>query len=184
MKFCPLPLKGAYMIEADCFEDHRGRFARIFCTSEFASIGHTKPLIQANISVTKKTGCVRGMHFQYPPMAECKVVRCVEGRIFDVIVDLRPDSPTFLNWHGEELTPERMNAMYVPEGFAHGFQALEPNTQIVYMITAPYSPADEGGIRPDDPAIGINWPLPVSDISEKDRGHPLINSNFKGIALS
>lgn len=183
MRLNPLPLAGAYLIEDEPFADHRGRFARIFCAEELAATGLKKPIVQANLSQTNQIGSVRGMHFQFPPHAETKIIRCLQGAVFDVIVDLRKDSDTFLKWHGKKLTPDNGRAMFVPEGFAHGFQVLEENAQLLYMHTEFYTPKSEGGVRIDDPAIGIEWPLPPKDISDRDLNHPLIDKNFPGIEI-
>lgn len=181
MKLIPLPLDGLHLLETEPFGDHRGRFGRLFCARELAEIGLEKPVVQINHSLTREKGALRGMHFQRPPHAELKIVRCLRGRCFDVAVDLRPDSPTYMQWHGEILDPETMRAMYIPEGFAHGFQTLEQDTELLYLHTEFYEPTSEGAVRYDDPAIGIEWPLPVTDISDRDRSHPLIDKTFEGI---
>ncbi|WP_419786131.1 dTDP-4-dehydrorhamnose 3,5-epimerase [Pseudodesulfovibrio sp.] len=183
MRITPLPLSGCFLLESQPFTDHRGAFARLFCATELREAGLDTPLAQINFSHTVAPGAIRGMHFQYPPHAEVKIVRCLHGAVFDVAVDLRPGSPTFLNWHGEVLTPENLRAMYIPEGFAHGFQCLEPDSQLLYLHTANYAPDFEGGIRFDDPAVGIQWPLPPADLSERDRKHALIDDNFQGIQI-
>ena len=182
MKFIPLPLSGSYLIDVELFKDHRGSFARLFCVEELGRIGLSAPLAQINLSRTAAAGSIRGMHFQHPPHAETKIVRCLRGSVFDVAVDLRPDSPTFLHWHGEVLSADNMRAMFIPEGFAHGFQSLDADVELLYLHSACYAPGFEGGIRFDDPAMGIKWPLPPEDISDRDREHPLIDSTFQGIA--
>jgi dTDP-4-dehydrorhamnose 3,5-epimerase len=161
-------ITGLALIETTAFEDHRGAFARFFCARELAPLGLPGPIVQVNHSRTSARGAVRGLHFQHPPMAEVKIVRCLRGRIFDVAVDLRLGSPTFLQWRGVELTPESRLAFCVPRGFAHGFQALEPDSEILYLTTEYYSPEHEDGVRFDDPAVGVRWPLPLADISTKD----------------
>jgi dTDP-4-dehydrorhamnose 3,5-epimerase len=123
------------------------------------------------------------MHFQYPPHAEMKLVRCLKGRVWDVAVDLRYRSPTFLQWHAEELTPNSGRMMVIPEGFAHGFQVLEPDSELLYLHTAPYTPSAEGGLRHNDPKLGIHWPLHVTDLSERDAAHPLIGEAFQGVIV-
>jgi len=183
MRFSPLPLAGAYRIEDEPFADNRGRFSRIYCAEELSAIGHSKPILQANMSLTCQKGSVRGMHFQHPPHAEIKIIRCLQGAVFDVIVDIRKDSDTFLQWYGERLTPDTMSAMYVPEGFAHGFQTLEEDTQLLYMHTENYTPGSEGGLRFNDPALNIAWPLPSTDVSARDMKHPLIDTHFQGISI-
>lgn len=183
MKIAPLPLKDSYLILPDTFKDNRGRFARIFCKKELSTIGIEKEIVQINHSLTVKKGTLRGMHFQYPPKAEIKMVRCLRGSVFDVIVDLREGSSGFLCWHGEILSAENMKMMYVPEGFAHGFQTIEENCELLYLHTEFYSPASEGAIRFDDPIIGIEWPLDVTDISEKDKKYALLKNEFQGIKI-
>ena len=184
MKINKLSLKNAYVLEPEPFSDHRGKFVRIYCYKELQHIGHSKPIVQINHSLSRQKGAVRGMHFQYPQKAETKIIKCVCGSVFDVIIDLRRGSSTFLQWHGEVLSAENMKMMYVPEGFAHGFQVLEENTELLYSHTEFYSPEHEGGVRYDDPVINISWPLEVTDISEKDQSHPLLSKDFAGIDLS
>ncbi|MCJ2163210.1 MULTISPECIES: dTDP-4-dehydrorhamnose 3,5-epimerase [unclassified Pseudodesulfovibrio] len=183
MTITPLPMDGLYLVTTQPIEDERGSFARVFCSQEFKTIGLTKPLAQINLSQTVAPGSIRGMHFQHPPHAETKIVRCLRGSVFDIAVDLRQGSPTFLQWHGQKLTSENRQALFIPEGFAHGFQVLEPDSELLYLHTAPYSPDAEGGVRFDDPALSIEWPLPPSDLSERDRNHPLIDPTFKGIRI-
>lgn len=183
MKIAAMPLKGAFIIEPEPFEDTRGRFSRIFCKKEFQAIGLEKDIAQVNHSVTVQKGAIRGMHFQRPPMAEIKMVKCLRGSVFDVIIDLRKGSSTFLKWHGEILSAENMKMMYVSEGFAHGFQTLEEDSELLYFHTEFYSSEHEGGVRFDDPLINIQWPMEITDISEKDRNHPLLSQDFEGIVL-
>ncbi|ADU64258.1 MAG: dTDP-4-dehydrorhamnose 3,5-epimerase family protein [Pseudodesulfovibrio sp.] len=183
MRCTPLPLAGAYRLEDAPFADQRGRFARIYCAHELESIGLRKPIAQANISLTRQKGSIRGMHFQTVPHAEIKIIRCLHGAVFDVIIDLRKASETYLQWHGEILSPERAYALYVPEGFAHGFQVIEEDAQLLYLHTDFYTPECEGGVRFDDPAINIAWPLPPRDISDKDRLHALIGTEFQGFDI-
>ncbi|WP_319470219.1 dTDP-4-dehydrorhamnose 3,5-epimerase [uncultured Pseudodesulfovibrio sp.] len=183
MRFSPLPLSGAFRIEDEAFVDDRGRFSRIFCARELKEIGLEQPLAQSNLSLTRHKGAVRGMHFQRPPHAEIKIVRCLQGAVFDVIVDLRKGSDTFLQWHGEILSPDKGCALFIPEGFAHGFQVLEEESLLLYMHSEFYTPSSEGGVRFSDPAINIEWPLPLTDISERDTSYPLINDQFEGIDI-
>jgi len=183
MKFHRTPLKNAYIIEPEPFADHRGKFSRIFCQNELKQIGLEKQIVQVNHSLTVQKGAIRGMHCQRPPKAEIKMVRCISGAVFDVIADLRKGSETFLKWHGEVLSSENMKMMYVPEGFAHGFQTLEENSELLYFHTEFYSPEHEGGIRYNDPAINISWHLEVKDVSERDQNHPLLSQDVKGIVL-
>lgn len=183
MKFTETPLKGAYVITQTPFQDHRGIFARIFCQNELKEIGLDKSVVQINHSVTLHRGAVRGMHYQKLPHAEIKIVKCIRGGIFDVILDIRRGSDTFLQWYAVELTPENMKMMYIPEGFAHGFQVVEGNSELLYLHTKFYNADYEGAIRYDDPRIGIEWLLEVTEVSERDRHHPLLTSEFSGITV-
>jgi dTDP-4-dehydrorhamnose 3,5-epimerase len=168
MIFTETTLKGAFILDVERREDNRGFFARVFCQQEFAAHG-LKPLIaQANIAFNKKKGTMRGMHFQFPPAAETKLVRCTRGAILDIIVDLRPESPTYLQHVAVELTDENHRALYVPERFAHGYQVLEDGTETSYQVGEFYTPGVEGGLLPHDPRLGLIWPLPVTEISPKD----------------
>lgn len=182
MIFTETPLKGAYIIETKPFTDDRGLFARTFCKNEFQQIGHTKEFVQFNHSVTTHKGSIRGMHYQLPPFSEIKLIRCIRGKVLDVIIDIRQGSPTFLKHFGIELSEENHLSLYIPEGFAHGFQTLEDNAQLIYHHTSFYQPGYEGGIRFSDPAVGINWPLQVTRTSEKDSNYEFLN-NFNGIKL-
>jgi dTDP-4-dehydrorhamnose 3,5-epimerase len=181
MIFTPTPLSGAYLIELEPFTDERGWFARYFDKKEFGTIGFQGELVQLNHSVSNTTGTLRGMHFQHPPYREVKLVRCVSGAVFDVIADLREGSQTFLHTFAAELSAANRRMMYIPEGFAHGFQSLAPDSALLYHHSQYYTPGAEGGFRYDDPAFAIRWPLPVEVISERDRQHPYVNKNFKGI---
>jgi dTDP-4-dehydrorhamnose 3,5-epimerase len=183
MKFKELPLSGAHIITAEPFVDNRGMFERVLCMNLLKQVGHNKHIAQANHSMTKEKGAVRGMHYQVPPKAEIKIVRCIRGKVFDVIIDLRAGSPTFLQWYGAELSDDNMCMMYVPEGCAHGFQVLQAESELLYFHTAEYSPENEKAVRYDDPAIDIKWPLPVIDVSDRDRKHPLLSKDFAGIVL-
>ncbi len=169
MIFTETKLKGAFVIDIDRREDSRGFFARVFCQHEFEAHG-LKPLIaQANIAFNREKGTLRGMHFQFPPAPETKLVRCTRGAILDIIVDLRPESPTFLQHVAVELNEENCRALYVPERFAHGYQVLQDGTETSYQVGEFYAPGCEGGLRHDDPRLGFQWPLAVKVISEKDR---------------
>ena len=181
MIFTPSPLQGSYVIALEPFRDERGWFARYYCKDEFEHIGHQKEWVQLNHSTTYKKGSVRGMHFQKPPYGEIKMVRCIAGIVFDVIVDLRKNSPTFLNWFGAELSAENKKMLYIPIGFAHGFQCLTDDCQLLYHHTEFYTPDAEAGARYDDPRLNIEWPLEVSMISERDAAHPFLDKNFEGI---
>jgi len=183
MKFTETPLKGSFVIDLEPFSDDRGWFARTFCKKDFQEIGHHKEWVQLNHSVTYKKGSIRGMHFQYPPHSEIKMVRCIAGAIYDVIIDLRQESSSFLQWFGAELSADNKKMLYIPEGFAHGFQTLTDDCQLIYHHTSFYVPGAEGGIRYDDQRVNIKWKQPVADISERDKNHPLINDTFTGIKL-
>ncbi len=172
MIFTPLPLAGAFRIDLDRREDARGFFARLFCAKEFANHGLTTTWVQCNTSLSRTEGTLRGLHFQRPPMAEVKMVRCLKGAIFDVMVDLRAGSSSFGHWTALELTAENRSMAYIPEGFAHGFQTLSPETELLYFHSQVYSPAHECGLRHDDPRLGIQWPRPVADLSSRDAEHP------------
>jgi len=179
MIFRETPLNGLYIIELKPFTDNRGLFARTFCKNEFREIGHEEEFVQFNHSRTNKTGTIRGMHYQLPPYSEIKLIRCIRGKAFDVVTDIRKDSQTFLQHFAIEISEQNMLSVYIPRGFAHGFQTLEDNTELIYHHTAYYAPGFEAGIRYNDPAMNINWPLPVSVITEKDRNYPLIDNQFR-----
>jgi dTDP-4-dehydrorhamnose 3,5-epimerase len=180
--FTETELRGAFIIDLELREDDRGFFARAFCQNEFTDHG-LKPLIaQANIAFNKRKGTLRGMHFQFPPAAETKLVRCTRGAIVDIIVDLRPESPTYLQHVAVELSADNHRALYVPERFAHGYQVLEDITETSYQVGEFYTPEAEGGLRHDDPRLGLTWPLPVTEITEKDRAFPLLSDNEQEIA--
>lgn len=172
MKFEKTLLEGAYVIELEKIVDDRGFFARAWCKDEFAKHSLTNRTVQANISLTKAKGTLRGLHFQIAPYEEAKVVRCTRGAIYDVIIDLRPQSPTFKNWFGVELTADNYRMLYVPERFAHGFQTLQDETEVYYEISEYYVPDAARGIRYDDDDFSISWPLPVVNLSEQDANWP------------
>ena len=174
-------LKGSYVIDLEPFTDERGWFARTFCKDEFSKIGHHKEWIQINHSFTNQQGLIRGMHYQLPPFSEIKLVRCIAGKVFDVIVDIRKNSPTFLQWLGAALSAENKKMMYIPEGFAHGFQTLTNNCELIYHHTSIYKPGVEGGLKYDDEMLAIHWPLPLAAMSERDKTHSYLDKDFKGI---
>jgi dTDP-4-dehydrorhamnose 3,5-epimerase len=174
MKFIPTPLNGAYLIELEPRVDARGMFARAFCAQEFAAQGLETTFVQANVSTNVHAGTVRGMHFQREPNAEVKLVRCTKGAAYDVIVDMREGSSTYLRWFGAELTEENGSIMYVPKGFAHGYQALSDGTTVFYMVSAFYAPQSESGLRYNDPRLSIAWPTAASGTSDKDAEWPLL----------
>ncbi len=172
MKFTETKLKGAFIIELEKREDSRGFFARTFCANEFEEHGLVNRIVQTNMSRTLKKGTLRGMHYQIPPHQETKLVRCTAGAIFDVIIDLRPDSPTFKQWIGVELSAENHKMLFVPRDFAHGFVTLTDNVEVTYEVSEFYTPNSESGIRHNDPTIKIKWPIKVTDTSEKDANWP------------
>lgn len=172
MRFIPTSLADAYIIEPEPIEDDRGFFARVWCQKEFAERNLDTNLVQCSISFNKKKGTLRGMHLQLPPFAETKLVRCTQGAIYDVIVDLRPNSETYLRWAAVELSAENHKALYVPQGFAHGFQTLQDNTEVFYQMSKFYSPGSARGFRWNDPAFKIDWLEEVSVMSERDRSYP------------
>jgi dTDP-4-dehydrorhamnose 3,5-epimerase len=168
MFFTSTELEGAYIIDLQRFEDNRGFFACTWEANEFEKHGLVSQLVQANLSYNRTRGTLRGMHFQHAPYAETKLIRCVRGAIVDVIIDLRPGSPSYKRWISAELTAENRRAIYVPEGFAHGFQTLVDDVEVIYQVSQVYTPSAASGVRYDDPTFGITWPLPVSEISPKD----------------
>ena len=175
MKFIETRLKGAFIIEPERLEDERGFFARTFCQKEFEAHGLNPRMVQCNSSYNKHKGTLRGMHYQAAPMAEAKLVRCTRGAIYDVIIDMRHESPTYCKWLAEELNAENSKMIYIPEGFAHGFQTLEDDTEVFYQMSEFYSPEHARGVRWDDPIFGIEWHLNTKIISENDQNYPLIN---------
>lgn len=172
MIFRETPLSGAYVIDVERLEDERGFFARTWCEREYQAHGLNPRLVQCSISFNAKKGTLRGMHYQLPPFAEAKVVRCTRGAIFDVIIDLRRESPTFREHFGITLTPESRTMLYVPEGFAHGLLTLEDETEVLYLISEFYAPEYARGVRWNDPAFAIAWPAPVQVISARDANYP------------
>lgn len=184
MKIHCTPLADLMLIETSPIRDERGQFVRVFCETAYAGLRPNLHWAQINVSSTTYKGTVRGMHFQYPPAAEAKLIRCLRGRVFDVAVDLRADSSTFLQWHGMELSEDQPMEFFIPEGFAHGFQALTDNVQLLYLHTVAWSHSHEGSLRHDDPALAIAWPLPVTQVSEKDLNTPVLDGKFASIQLN
>jgi dTDP-4-dehydrorhamnose 3,5-epimerase len=180
MNFEETTLKGAYVVSLQLLTDARGGFARTFCKKEFQQINHQKEFVQLNHSYNTSKGTIRGMHYQLPPYQEIKLIRCVKGAVLDVIVDLRANSPTFLQHVSVELSAENKKMMYVPENFAHGFQTLQDNSELIYHHTQFYAPQADTGIRFNDPMLKINWPLEPIMVSEKDKNYKLIDHTFKG----
>lgn len=181
--FIPTPLAGLILVQRKAIEDHRGFLSRFYCDEEFRAVGITKPIAQINHTLTRQRGAVRGLHFQHPPHAEAKLVSCLKGEILDVAVDLRHDSPTFLQWHGAILSAANRKSLLIPEGYAHGFQALTEDCELIYLHTATYHPQAEGALNVADPKLNITWPLPIDDLSDRDRNHTFISSDFQGIVL-
>ena len=172
MQFIPGTLYGVWIVGLEPAVDDRGHFARTFCVREFGGLGLETRFVQHSLSLTRKVGSLRGMHFQMAPHTEVKLVRCVRGAMHDVLIDLRPDSPTYMKWEAFELTPENGRQLYVPAGLAHGFQTLAPDTEAHYLISEFYAPTAASGVRHDDPAFNIAWPLAVAEISDRDRAWP------------
>ncbi len=183
MKLIETTIVGVFVAETQAFQDHRGAFARLFCGRELDKAIGGRHIEQINHSRTAAVGAVRGLHFQHAPHAEMKLVRCLRGRVWDVAVDLRAGSATFLQWHAQELSAANALMLVIPEGCAHGFQVLEPDSELLYLHTAGYTPSAEGSVRFDDPAVSVTWPLPATDLSERDKKHPLLNKNFQGITV-
>ena len=182
-KIVSTPISGLVVLERTAFEDVRGVFSRLYSAETLQEAGMNKPILQINHSITRLKGTARGLHFQYPPSAEMKVVTCLRGEVFDVAVDLRHGSDTFLSWHGEYLSESNRKSLLIPEGCAHGFQTMEENCELLYFHTANYSPEMEGGVNVEDNRIGIQWPLPIQELSARDRTFPVLDSDFEGINL-
>lgn len=181
MRLIATPIDGLWVAETDFNEDARGSFARIFCDDELRGASNNFNIAQINISKTHHVGTIRGMHFQYPPYSEIKMVRCIRGKVFDVVVDVRKNSETFLNWYGETLSEENWRMMVIPEGFAHGFQVMEENSELLYLHSHAYVPDSEGALRYDEPRVKIQWPLSVGAVSERDANHAYLDNSFQGI---
>ena len=183
MNFFLTPIEGVYIVKSTAFQDNRGAFSRLYCEHELVNILDGRRIEQINHSRTSLVGTVRGLHFQITPHAEMKMVRCLKGRVWDVAVDLRANSNTFLKSYAQELSVENALMLVIPEGCAHGFQVLEQDSELLYLHTASYMPSAEGGVRFDDPLLNILWPLPVTDLSKRDQLHPLISQSFSGIQI-
>ncbi len=178
-----LPLNGLKRVERQRLGDSRGFLSRIFCAKELAQVGWHKPIAQINHTYTAKCGTVRGMHFQHPPHAEMKLVSCLHGEVWDVAVDLRRGSPTFMRWHAECLSADNGFALLIPEGFAHGFQTLSDDVELLYCHSVAYVPDAEAGLNPMDQRLAIHWPLPITERSARDSHHPMLNEQFSGLGL-
>ena len=181
--FSKTALSGLTVVHRKPIEDDRGSLTRFYCAEEYKTAGVFTTVLQINHTLTKKSGAVRGLHFQFPPNAETKAVSCLKGEIYDVAVDLRQDSPTFLDWHSEILSGENQKSLIIPEGFAHGFQTLVENCELLYLHSALFCSDSEGALNVRDPRIGIDWPLPITELSERDRSHPFIAYDFNGMLL-
>ena len=178
-----LPLDGLKLIERQRLGDARGFLSRLFCADELGAAGWNKPIAQVNHTYTALRGAVRGMHFQHPPHAEMKLVSCLRGEVWDVAVDVRAGSATFLNWHAEHLSAENELALLIPEGFAHGFQSLSDDVDLLYCHSAAYASAAERGLNPADPKLAIAWPVPIAELSVRDARHLMLDEDFNGVAL-
>lgn len=182
-EFSSTSLAGLIVVQRKPIEDERGSFSRFYCAEEFRKVGLRKPIVQINHTSTQKKGTVRGMHFQYPPHAEAKIVSCLKGEIYDVAVDIRRGSPTFLRWHAEVLSSDNHKSLLIPEGFAHGFQALSKECELIYLHTASYTSDAEGGLNVSDPRIAVEWPFGVKGLSNRDQSYAYIDDRFEGIQL-
>jgi len=179
--FIPTPIYGVYRIDSKPITDQRGFFSRFFCAKEFEEIGLIQPIVQINHTLTNKKGTIRGIHFQRQPYLESKIVTCLQGVVFDVVVDVRIGSPTYLQWHAEILSDENRRSLYIPSGCAHGFQTLLEDCHLFYLHSEFYMPEAEGALNAMDPKLGIKWPHQVTVISERDCGHPMLDDTFKGV---
>ncbi|MDR0662374.1 MAG: dTDP-4-dehydrorhamnose 3,5-epimerase family protein [Holosporales bacterium] len=177
------PLAGLKLVKRTCFEDVRGYLSRFFCAEDLKAAGWKKPVAQINHSYTLRKGTIRGLHFQYPPHAEAKFINCLRGSIWDIAIDLRAGSPTFLKSHAEVLSADNKHALLIPEGYAHGFQSLTEDVEVLYLLSHPYKKEAEGGVCFSDPALGIAWPLPATVVSERDKNHPPLTKDFRGLVL-
>jgi dTDP-4-dehydrorhamnose 3,5-epimerase len=173
MKFVPLPVTGAFLVEIERREDARGYFARLYCEKELESAGLVSRFVQFNTGFSPRRGTLRGLHYQKSPHDEVKLVRCVRGAVFDVLVDMRPESPTYRHWYGTQLDPDNGRMLYVPARCAHGYMTLLPDTELTYFASVPYAPESATGVRYDDPAFGIAWPEPIELVSDADKSWPL-----------
>ena len=177
------PIADLKIVKRQQLGDNRGFFSRLFCAEELAVVGWNKPIAQINQTFTQKQGTIRGMHFQRPPYVEMKLVSCLRGAIWDVVVDLRAASPTFLQWHAEELSAANHRALLIPEGFAHGFQTLCDDCELIYLHSRAYTPGAEAGLNPKDPMLTITWPMAITELSARDAQHSMLDQQFKGVTL-
>ena len=181
--FHPATLDGVHVVTRKNLDDSRGFFCRLFCSQESQEAGFQKSIAQINYTSTRTKGAVRGLHFQLPPHAEMRLVNCLRGEVLDVAVDLRRGSATFLHWHGELLSAVNRKSLLIPEGFAHGYQTLTPDCELLYLHTVAYAPDAAGALHVLDPTIGIDWPLEIGEMSERDRSHAFIDERFEGVRL-
>jgi dTDP-4-dehydrorhamnose 3,5-epimerase len=181
--FSATGLNGLTLVERQRIEDERGFLARLWCADEFATVGWAGGIAQINQTVTHRAGTVRGMHFQHPPHAEFKLISCLQGEVYDVAVDLRRGSPTFLKWYGNHLSANNRRGLLIPEGFAHGFQSITDDVELLYLHSRAYAADAEGALNSCDPRLGIGWPLPVSNMSPRDHSHSMLNAEFTGLTL-
>lgn len=177
------PLPGLMRVQRQRIDDARGFLSRLFCAEELAAAGWSGAVAQINHTCTRQAGTVRGLHYQKPPHAEIKLVSCLRGAVWDVALDLRPDSPTYLRWHAEVLSADNGHALLIPQGFAHGFQALADDSELLYCHSAAYAPQAEAGLHAQDARLAIAWPLPVRGLSARDAAHPMISTEFEGVRL-
>ena len=180
--FSATPIAGLVLVERQHQADSRGFLSRLFCAEEFREIGVHAPISQINHTLTRRKGTVRGMHYQLPPHAETKLVSCLRGEIFDIAVDLRRNSPTFLKWHGEILSAANRRSLVIPEGFAHGLQTLSDDCELLYLHTAAYEQTSEAAVNARDPRLKIAWPIEITEMSDRDRSHPMLSADFSGVA--
>ncbi len=178
-----LPLAGLKLVSRQSRRDRRGFLSRLFCAEELAEAGWVRPVAQINHTFTGKRGTVRGLHYQNSPYSEMKLISCLHGEIWDIALDVRANSPTFLHWHAEALSAENGKALLIPEGFAHGFQTLSDDVELLYLHSENHEPTAEAGLNPRDPRLAIFWPLPISEISQKDAGRPMLETKFEGVTL-
>lgn len=177
------PISGLRIVERSPRSDERGFLTRLFCSEELQAAGWDKPIAQINQTMTRRLGAVRGLHFQFPPHAEMKLVNCIRGEVWDVAVDLRRGSPTFLKWFGASLSADNGRALLIPEGFAHGFQTLTGDCELIYFHSCAYHAESESGVHPEDPRVAVRWPRPIAEMSARDQRHPLLSPDFQGIAI-
>jgi dTDP-4-dehydrorhamnose 3,5-epimerase len=181
--FIDTPLAGLKIVQRKLIEDSRGFLSRLYCADDFAAAKVNLSIAQINQTHTRRKGAARGLHFQHPPHTETKLVTCLSGSVFDVAVDLRQGSPTFLHWHAAVLSADNHQSLLIPAGFAHGFQTLEDNSELFYLHSAPYVAAAEGALNVNDAALAIDWPLPIAELSERDSAHAPVDPNWQGLAL-